>query len=237
VLRALGYQPGTDFSGELVTHQFQYERQDRYRFTHIVDIHWKVANPHVFADRLHFDELEADGVPLPVLGGAARGPSDRHALLLACLHRVAHHYNSNRLIWLYDIHLLVTAMSPDRREELADVTRAKGLRSVCASGIAEARDRFATEIPPGWIDRLRTNGPAPEPTAAFLQHGRTKVHILISDLRGLPGWRSKLKLIQQHLFPPAAYMRRAYAVPHRSLLALAYLHRIMSGVRNWLRRH
>lgn len=236
-LRGLGYCPGTDFSGELVTHQFQYERQDRYGLTHIVDLHWKVANPHVFSDALHFDELDAEAIPMPVLGRAARGLSGRHALLLACLHRVAHHYNSDRLIWFYDIHLLATAMSADGREDVADLARETRLESVCASGITAALARFAPDIPQGWVERLRTSGQDPGPTAVFLQDRRTKLHILLSDLRALPGWRAKLRLIEQHLFPPVAYMRRAYAVSNPSLLPFAYVHRIVSGVRNWVRRH
>jgi hypothetical protein len=237
VLRALGYRPGTDFSGDLVTHQFQYERPDQYGLTHIIDLHWKVANPYVFADVLQFDELEADGVPMPILGRGARGLSDRHALLVACIHRVAHHDNSDRLIWFYDIQLLATAMSAERREEVADVARAKHLGAVCASGITLALDRFRTEIPRGWVDRLRTNGRDAETTAAFLQDRRTKMHVLLSDFRVLRGWRPKLRLIQQHLFPPAAYIRRAYAVSHRSFLPLAYAYRIVRGVGKWVRRH
>ncbi len=36
-----------------------------------------------------------------------------HALLMACVHRVAHHFDPPTLIWLYDIHLLASSMSED----------------------------------------------------------------------------------------------------------------------------
>ena len=45
---------------------------------------------------------------------------DTYALLLACLHRIAHKPEGmhNRLIWLYDIHLLATGFTPEQWEEL-----------------------------------------------------------------------------------------------------------------------
>lgn len=36
----------------------------------------------------------------------AFAPAASDALQIACLHRGAHHRNSDLLIWLYDIHLL-----------------------------------------------------------------------------------------------------------------------------------
>jgi putative nucleotidyltransferase-like protein len=236
VLRGLGYAPGTHFDGTLVTHQFQYHRTNRYGLTDVVDLHWKVANPQIFAEAFTFEELDADAIPLSALHANARGPSDAHALVLACVHRVAHHDNSDRLIWLYDIHLLADAMNAACREKVAGVADAKRLRSVCAHGVAHARARFATTAPRDWLDRLEAIREDREPTAAFLQNGRTKMDILISDLRTLPAWRPKVRLIREHLFPPVAYMRRAYGSVNPILLPFTYVHRIATGVGKWFRR-
>ena len=246
VLRELGYRPATGFDGTLVTHQFQYERTDRFGFTNAVDLHWKVANPHVFAEVFTFDELDAEAVSISALHAHARGPSDAHALVLACVHRVAHHDNSDRFIWLYDIHLLIRVMNPESRHRLAALASAKQLRSVCAAGVEHARARFATPVPAGWLGvqappsrkalRRTSTADQAEPTAAFLRNGRTKVDILISDLRALRGTRLKARLIREHLFPPADYMRREYGSVNAFLLPLTYIHRIATGVGNWFRR-
>lgn len=235
VLRGLGYRPGTHFNGELVTHQFQYERSDRYGFTDLIDLHWKVANPHVFAEAFTFEELELNARPIGVLGANAHGLSDAHAFVLACVHRVAHHDNSDRLIWLYDIHLLASAMTPECREEIADLAGVKRLRAVCAHGITCAQARFGTAVPQDWLHRLRAASRANEPTAAFLQNGRTKTDILRSDLRTLRGWRPKLRLIREHLFPPVAYMRRAYNFTSPLFLPFAYVDRVVTGIGKWFR--
>jgi hypothetical protein len=236
-LRELGYRPGTHFDGELVTHQFHYERSDRYGITEHVDLHWKIANPHAFAGAFTFEELERRAVPIAVLGPNARGLSDPHALVLACIHRVAHHYNSDRLIWLHDIHLLATAMSPKEQDDVVDLARVKLLGSVCANGLAEVGARLATAAPPRWRDRLQTIASEPEPTSVFLRAGRTKLDVLRSDLHALKGWRPRVRMLREHLFPPVAYIRQAYNVSNPAIVPFAYAYRIANGVGNWVRRH
>ncbi len=234
VMRSLGYAPHTHFDGHLVTHQFEYERRSPLGTPELVDLHWKIANPHAFADLFTARELLHDAIPITPLGAGAWGPSDVHMFLIACLHRVAHHDNSDRLIWLYDLHLLATAMSPAERDAAEVLAGAKGLRAVCARGLERARGLFGTAVPPEWL-AARPGDRHREPTAAFLESGRTKVDVLVSDLHALPGWRTKLQLIREHLFPPAAYVRQSYGVSTSALLPLVYAHRILRGVRRWVR--
>ena len=236
ILHAFGYTPGTHFSGDLVTHQVRYERRTRYGLMDAVDLHWRIANPHVFAGTLTFEELADEAAPIDALGPAAQGPSDAHALLLACIHRVAHHDNSGRLIWLYDIHLLTGSMSAAGREAVAELAAAKRLRAVCASGIDIARARFATARPHGWTLQLEAPDAAKEPTAAFLRTGRSKLDDLVSDLHTLDGWQPRLKLLREHLFPPVAYIRRTYGLAHPVLIPFGYAHRIVAGFGRWFQR-
>jgi hypothetical protein len=235
VLRDLGYQPGTHFSGDFVTHQFGYERPSQFEFIDVVDLHWKIANPHVFADAFGFEELAADAVPVPALSAEARGLSAPHAFVLACVHRVAHHDSSERLIWLYDIHLLASAMDQAAGEKVVRLAESKQLRSVCAHGLSEARARFGPGGRGGWIDKLLRAGEATEPTAAFLRTDLKKIDVLVSDLRTLGSWRERLALVREHLFPPAAYMRKAYATTATASLLFAYVIRVVRGARKWFR--
>jgi hypothetical protein len=234
VLRALGYAPSPQVSGTLVAHQRQYQRRDRFAMADILDLHWKITNPHLFADAVTFDELMAAAQPIALLGDHALGPSNVHALILACVHRVAHHHNSDLLIWLYDIHLLAGAMAAAERDAFAELATVKGLRSVCASGIDHASRRFGTSYPAGWRDRLEIrNAGEVEPSAAFLQQELRQVDILLSDLRAVSGWAPKLRLLREHLFPPPAYVRAKYG-PHTPLF-VAYVDRILFGVGKWFR--
>ena len=235
MLRDLGYQPGTHYSGEFVTHQFCYERPTQFEFTDVVDLHWKIANPHVFADAFTFDELAADAVPVSALGAEARGLSAPHAFVLACVHRVAHHDSSERLIWLYDIHLLAGAMDQAAGAQVARLAESKQLRSVCAQGLSQARARFGTSGSGGWIESLLRPAEPGEPTAAFLRSDLRKIDVLISDLRTIGSWRERLALVREHLFPPVAYMRKAYGVTNPALLPFTYIIRAFTGVGKWFR--
>ena len=232
-LQALGYVPSIQVSGTLVAHQLQYQRCDRFGLTDTIDLHWKITNPHLFADVLTFDELTTAARTIPQLGGAARGPSNVHALILACVHRVAHHQNSDRLIWLHDIHLLIGAMTPEEGAEFVELARVKRLRSICACGVDLARRRFGTSHPAGWYERLLTSGGEVEPTAAFLDQGLRRVDILVSDLRNVGGWARKIRLIREHLFPPAAYVRARYG--RHTPIVFAYVERVATGVGKWFR--
>ena len=52
--------------------------------------HWKLNNAQFFAKTFTFDELSADAIEIPSLISCARGLGYTHALLLACMHRLAH---------------------------------------------------------------------------------------------------------------------------------------------------
>ncbi len=234
VLQTLGYRPATGFGGELVSHQFQYERLNGCGVMDTVDLHWRIANPHAFAEAFTFDELEQRAMPIPVLSAQARGPSDADALLLACIHRVAHHSNSTRLIWLLDIHLLTRSIDDAAGENLASLALSRGLGSVCASGIREAAARFRTSPVPSWVKRLQTVDSQRERTAVFLASGRTKLDVLRSDLQVLKGWRPRMKMIGEHLFPPVDYIRHTYGRWNPAFIPFAYAYRIAKGIPKWV---
>jgi hypothetical protein len=102
-----------------------------------------------------YEELRQAALPLPGLSPHTLGAGKVHALLIACMHRAGHkqapyfvdgvaHYSGDRLIWLYDIHLLAQALSPAQWNEFLRLARQKGLRAVCLEGIEQTRSRFAT---------------------------------------------------------------------------------------------
>jgi len=53
------------------------------------------------------------------------------------------------------------------------------------------------------------------------------------DLRALPGWRARARLIAGHLFPPAGYMRNTYAPSSHAILPWLYAARFVRGLRGW----
>jgi hypothetical protein len=222
-------------SGGLVAHQFHAERVDAGRIRHLCDVHWRIANPQRFAGAVSFDELACEAIALPMIGPHARGLGRAHALWLACVHRAAHHYDQDTLVWLYDVHLLVEALDRDGAARFVALAERSGVRHICLRALRLSRALFGTLVPDELIGALERGGDA-EPSTMFLRPGIRRVHVLADDLRALPGWRRRVRLIREVLFPAAAYMRRQYGADSSAPIAWLYLRRLAGGAFRWLRR-
>ena len=75
LLAACAWTRPPERDSELSEPQRHYVRNGPGSILYHIDLHWKIANPRVFADALTFDELEDRTIPIPSLG-RARAPSD-----------------------------------------------------------------------------------------------------------------------------------------------------------------
>jgi len=233
ILFGLGFERALEADAELWTGQRHYAKTTRAGTTH-VDLHWRVVNPRPFADVLPFDEAWDRSIAVPALGPMARTLAPADTLLLACVHRVAHHQDRVNLLWLWDMHLVASAMSGDGWTQFLAAAAAARVQGICARGLELTHHYFGTAIPE---DVRRTLGEAQkEPASAFLGDGRRTVDVARADLAALTNWRSKVALIREHVCPPVAYMRAKYAGCPPILLPLAYLHRIVRGAPRWFER-
>ncbi len=237
-LTELGYTRLNGVSGKFIAHQCAYVKEDRYGVRHAYDVHWKISNSPPFSDLLSFEELVHQALPVPALGDHAYALAPVQALLLACLHRVAHHHNSERLIWLYDIHLLVSRMTFEERTAFIRLAADRRLQAVCGRGLQLAQHCFATPLAENFIAALYPPDglAAEEATAHFLKPNPRRLHILLAELQTLSGWKNKIRLLMEHLLPPPAYLLNRYATTNRALLPVLYFHRVLRGVRK-LWRH
>jgi hypothetical protein len=238
VLEQLGYEAAGQVSGTLLTYQSSYIKRRDGAASHIVDVHWRVANPQAFAGVFSYEEMLAQSVRLPRLGPSARGLSDVHALLVACVHRVAHHFDTDRLIWLHDIHLVASRLDAAGWSRSVDLAVARGVATVCLQSLRRTQDVYRTFIPAETLHALQTRaGHADRATAAYLiPSRRRRMQVLTSDLRALPSWTDRLRLVRQHLFPSAPYMRTVYAPESTAPLVMLYAQRGLRGARKWLAR-
>src|SRR5258705_1845931 len=235
VLRFLGYRQAISTSGKLVSYQASFERSDRFGVTHYFDVHWKVANWQVVADVLSHEEIAARAIPLPALGPCARAACASDALVLACLHRAAHHRDSEELLWIYDIHLIACSLS-DRQWTLALASAERGsVKAICARGLALAINRFSTPVPVEVMRQLARwqHGAVREPSSVYLSKNFRLIDGLLCDLRSLHV-RAGVRLLAEHLFPPAEYMKKRYGVRSRRSMLLAYARRMVAGLPKWL---
>lgn len=234
VMIRLGYVTPVYCNGELLFRQFEMRRRDRFDVDHVFDFHWKISTQALFADVLTYDELAGEAVPVPELGWSARGAGALHALLLACIHPVMHHRNIDRLIWIYDIHLLASRLSGAALDRFVDLAVAKQVARVSAHSLALARSRFGTGIPHQITARLAER--PGEPSAIYLRAARRWHNDLVANLRALPRWTHRVRLLREVLLPDPTYMLRAYGLTRAPLagllLPVLYFYR---GVRGGIR--
>jgi hypothetical protein len=234
VLRGLGYHAAPAMTtGEFVSHQIAYEHRDEHGLTHVIDLHWKTVNPQALADALPFRLLWADAGHVRHETVHARVPSHSSSLLLACVHRLGHHQLQERLVWLYDLHLLANALDESGWDRVVSTARDRGITAVCRHGLEAAAVRFGTSVPARVRNALGTGG-VDEPSRAYTERTQRRMDVLRADLRLLTRWRDRLQLVSEHAFPPVSYMMARYDARQRLLLPALYVHRLASGAWKWL---
>jgi hypothetical protein len=181
-------------------------------------------------------ELWTASTARPSLGTAARGLSTMHALVLACVHRIAHHYDEERLIWTYDIHVLSAGMTPADWDALSTYARERRVAAACLRGLDLAATTFGAHVPESTRARLEEAARREPASARYRRGGQRHIQRIWSDFSLLPSWTARARLARQHLFPSSRYMHDVYAPGSRAPLAVLYARRAWSGARRWMAR-
>lgn len=235
VLCDLGYTRPPFITGELIMYQMPFERVGAVGRTHALDVHWRVANPQILATLPDYDELSSRAVTVRARGQSMRVPSPVDALLLACVHRAAHHDLSDELLWLYDIHLVAQRFTTGEWEHLVRLSSRCQVRALCVDGLRTAHRCFHTPIPEDVLTRLTEGSRSTEQSAVYLRKDLTRFDRLLADLRAL-SYAKRVRLLGEHALPPANYVVTKYGVHWRPLLPLLYLRRVVRGVGGWVSR-
>jgi len=234
-LAAVGYTPADAVStGRFVSHQAAFERRDAHGVTHVVDVHWKAVNPQILSDAVSFDEVRATSRMAEVSGTAFRVPEPAWSVVLACVHRLAHHQDQERLGWLYDIHLLAAGFETPDWDRLLRIARRRQVSAICADGLEAAGRLLGTRIPGRVIESLARAG-IHDPSRGYVDADQRRLTVLRTDLRQLRRWRDRARLLREHAFPPASFMMARYTSRRRAWLPAFYVHRLVTGAWKWLR--
>ncbi len=234
ILRDLGYTQPAFISGELVMYQMPFARAHATGEMHL-DVHWRIVNPQLFADLPAYDELAARAATIDVRGQSMRTPRAVDALLLACVHRAAHHDLSDDLIWLYDIHLVAERFTAEEWTDFIALAATHRVRALCADALRTARDCFHTALPPDVTSQDGAHVERTERSTVYLRKDLTRLDRLMLDLRALKP-RARLRLLTEHMIPPARYISQKYDARSGLLLPLFYLRRLAAGLPRLSRR-
>ena len=138
-------------------------------------------------------------------------------------------------MWIYDLHVLLSGLTEGERQQMEDLASSRGLSQIACDGLALTRDWFATPGADRIIDRLRRR-PVHSEDVPVIHSASSQTDLLRLDLRALPTWGQRRRLIREHLFPAPRYMREKYGIRSNFLLPVFYAWRVVAGAPRWLRR-
>jgi hypothetical protein len=217
LLRAHGYEHVPHGVGDLVIRQQLWRRVDSVGITHDVDLHWAMSNRPRHARAFAFEPLFARAQPLPERT-FVRALSPEDALLHAAAHLTGHHEGEERLIWLYDIHLLASHLGLARLDVTRELARERSIERELVTSLAAAHRLFGTALPREMaIDASGLNRSRP----LWRRYG--------SDFLWTRGVRARARFVAQHLVPSRAHVSKKYETKQPLLLPFYYMRRAASA--------
>ena len=186
-----------------------------------LDLHWALSSRPLLARTLPFATLAKASV---AFDGSThwRMPCAVDALLIAALHRIGHHRDQERFIWLYDMHLLWQAMTSLEQDQAVRRAEQAGLCAILNDALLPSQALFNTEISDALRTRLqRVNA---EPSASLLSD---ELSDFAFDWR-FASWRERYALVKQRLWAQPEYLRsrfNAQGTPIGWLQLRRWLHR------------
>lgn len=224
VLSDLGYSiRGTLYA----SHQFGAVKQGIGGVTSYLDIHWRISNSPRYARFLGFEEASERSIPIAEVSRVARGLGVVDALMLACVHRAANpDHDRDRLIWLFDIHLLVESLDGSQRSEFVALASGRRTAAVCLEGISLSQSWFGTTIPESFMAQLAA---AAAEESTDRRYADSYLSLVLDDLRALPDSGQRLRLLRELAFPPIETMQARFGVSNPVLIGILYFWRGLRG--------
>ncbi|CAK8714147.1 Putative nucleotidyltransferase [Candidatus Electrothrix laxa] len=239
LMKKQGYASLHESQADYINTQMSSAKKTAQGITCRYDIHWQVSNCNrQFSREFSAGKLFENAEAIPSLGENARTLSKVDALIFSCFHRAGHFSHSgDRLIWLYDIHLLCQALTG--QEIAAFCRRAKDLQIIflCVDAITTAQSWFGTVCPEElklFLHEKAENEAATQLLGSGRRDGIRK-HTLL-ELKGLSGWQERFSYILQNLFPPADFMLWRYSKKKKLTLPWLYARRFAEGLIIFLRK-
>ena len=214
--------------GELLSYQSSYARLLTGKTALNIDLHWRINNRQILAKTYDLSELSERATSIESLGHSVLLPSAVDSIIIACLHRLGHHANDERLIWLYDIHLLANSLNEGDWNELCLLCKDKQLAAITLDALKICNDLLGTEIPSQVEQSLKELARRKEASKLFLQRQLSEWRIFTQDLKALDGIALKLQLIGEHLFPSSDYIREQMGTDN---LFFGYTQRFFRGLK------
>jgi len=198
-----------------------------------VDAHWQLTSHPAFARTWSYAALRDEAVPLPTLD-AALALSPMHASFHNALHRVGDllHGTADRMIGLYDLHLLATRMTEEDWSRLRTLSQAHCIAGPVLHALAAAQNALGTVVPG---DVLKELAHVAQSESFRMAWADRRWYFEWHLLKSLP-WRDWPSHAVRKLCPAPGYMMQRYSLSLRSQLPSAYLRRVIDALERLFKR-
>ena len=175
---------------------------------------WRAPDPRWFLDRTEEWRPPPSASSSPFVKGRQLDPT-AHLLYLSAHAMLQHGGASARMIWFYDIHLLLSRWGGRIRwSEALEQARAFLWDAALAAALERSRTLFRTPLPPGLLEELDVEPPDGDARGARevrrrRDPGRGRAEVVWSELRSVGIGRGLLWALGI-LFPRPEYMRWRY---------------------------
>jgi hypothetical protein len=227
-----GYAPhievGNEF-GRRFSNEQSFLRQDKR--SDYIDLHWHLFGLSFYRQRTPIDWFWQRTTATEVTGQPARMFTPTAQLLYLSAHSALHH-GGQRLIWLYDVALLLSRCRDEIAwEELVQAAQEFGLAQPLRMTLMQVREVWGVAVPAEAKRRLDKVRPTLRERSVFaVTTARWPELRLLVDGLSLSGLRSKLAFWRRQIFPDASYMKARYEIGDLRLLPFFYLWRAARGV-------
>lgn len=210
------------------SHQFVVRQAGEASTSFDIDVHWRILNAPQFARTLSFAEAYSQSVEVPDLD-SARTLGRVDSLLLACMHRAGSAWHdANRLIWIYDIHLMVEQMNPAELVAFSEKAVNLNVQAVCHEGLNKSRMLFGTLISDPVAERLAV----PQNSGLAKKFARSNLALLLDDWRALHNSNARGGLLHELFLPDSETLLQKYRKRRHWWLPLLYLRHAVGGLAN-----
>jgi hypothetical protein len=192
-----------------------------------VDVHWRISNIPAYARMFNYKMCLERSREISVSSQKCRVLQPSQGLILACVHlSVQPDEFADRLIWLYDIHLLISTMSEDELLDVAGLAAEKKVERLVFDAIKKAQVCFRTTTQHDIIASLQlTDGIRTERGG----YSQSYLALIIADLHELPSLSLRWALVSELLFPGSAWLLSKYTKTSSAWVPILYMRYLVTG--------
>lgn len=229
--KVLGYSNPRGWEPQAIINQFSMKKTLSKGVSVLFDVHLKISNSKQIENILNYQELiqSANSTLLPNINLINKP----YALIHAIFH-LLHHKSSGdliKLIWYYDLYLIIEQLDSNEIEQLKTIITTTGLAFLVQHTLVLTIEYFPSEPINNliqWCETPNINATS-EKSYNYLLGNVFGVKGVWLSLCATKGLTNKVAIIKETVFPPAVEIYRKYGETSRWPLPLLYARRIFTG--------